>query len=206
MEVDFQYPSPWCRLFAKELRRRAAKAELRVGHSHAQEICAAAGGYKSYAAFLTTERDFSAPSQGIDVELAEARIAKLCPNSDDWERAALLDLLTDVVDDGSVPVNALAWRLAEYVDEGCTFYSDQDFYVGSVLLTEADWDACCEILASPDFRDGCYRISPWPSIAAFSNATPDQSYGGRYQVEPDSVLNVLAFIAPDDWDLLLGLD
>ncbi|WP_128082955.1 hypothetical protein [Collimonas arenae] len=73
-----------------------------------------------------------------------------------------------------------------------------------MLLTEGDWDEAGQVASEPDFRDFIAAYIPFPSIAPFAAARPHPEYEDRCQLEPGYVMNVMAFLHPNDWDEMLA--
>lgn len=200
------YFESWNRALAQELQACCKQTmRLKLKRQHTLEIVAACHGMDSHTLLhsgLTEQVNPVIPDE-IPWDYVTQRILKTAPGLSESQvvgiRAVIEQLWSEQVD----PQTAFAKRLVRNIASNCTFHGDC-LYSGSVLLPEKDWLACGEIVCRDDFEDGLAVQSPWPSILTISRASPEPCYDNHYQMEPDCILNVLAFLRPNDWDDLLA--
>jgi hypothetical protein len=200
------YIELWHKALAQELCFLVQQSlGLKLGRQHTIELIAACHNMDAAGLSLSgmlASLDPVIPN-AVPWEFVTRRILKTAPEMSAEQVAVIHSVLARLWDEESQPQLAFAKRLARIIATNCDFFEGEG-YVGSVFLLEEDWLACGQIATRDDFLDGLAEQLPWPSIVPISQARPERLYDGFYQVEPGCILNVLAFLRPDDWEDLLS--
>ncbi|NMF89996.1 hypothetical protein [Aromatoleum petrolei] len=205
--MENTYYPPLYKSLADELKSSANATGIKLGHQRSLELIAKFHGFNKYASLrengLLSGLRYPVPAAiGIDWNAVKGAISSYNDELTVDDEGPICGILYELYCDECDPLRSLSKRLARRINVTCDFGSDND-YAGTVLLDYEDWKACGDIASLDAFVDGLYRLGPWPSIAAIAMSKPDRQYGGLYPVEPGSILNILAFLRPDDWPSLL---
>lgn len=193
---------PWPKALATELQVLCAnRLSIKLGRQHSMEIISACFN-KKYASLVTDGRTVAETPdipQDIAWEYVEERIHQLMPTLSAIAVSDIKSIIEHIWVEEITPEVALVKRLARNVVENCQ-YDERFGFAGSALLTEHDWSKAGQVASGSNFREGMAVQLPFPTIAPFAQAKPLPECEYRYQMEPGCVLNVMAFLAPDDWD------
>lgn len=200
------YAIPWPKSLATELQALGRQRyDLKIRRQHAIEIIAACFGKVSASLLpdgvLATEGP--AVPEEVPWQHVRQRLRKLDPNLSAQDIENIQKILTQIWGEESTPILAFAKRLTRNIATNCQHHGN-GIYSGSVLLTEADWRQCHEVVADHSFQDHLAEPLPWPSIVPIGMARREPIYEDRYQVEPGCILNVLAFLCQESWEDLLA--
>ncbi|HCH8074835.1 TPA: hypothetical protein PKT77_003769 [Acinetobacter baumannii] len=191
--------------FADTIQKSVKNSNLRLGRSHCFELIASFFGFNTYAAlmadgFLSTDRYQDEPTVDLKKFTERAQHLGISDQVTDIVKNCLLSLHGDEQD----YLTSLVKRLTRNIKRNCNLYYDYrgPIFDSHVFLNEEDWESCGDIAASDEFEDYLFTDLPLPSLGTIV-AVHNHPIDGLYQMNPDPILNILAFVAPSQIDQLL---
>ncbi|WP_180114934.1 hypothetical protein [Acinetobacter sp. YH12063] len=191
--------------FANTVQDTVKDTSLHIGRGHCFELISAFFGFNTYAAlkadgFLSKDKYQYQPT--IDVNKLSERANRL----------EISQLVLDIVEDCLLSLHrdeqnhhiSLSKRLARNVKYNCSLYKGPrgPIFDGSVFLDEEDWKNCGDIASSNKFEDYLFIDMPWPTIATIVSVH-NNPIDGFYPINPDPILNIIAFLSPREVHKLL---
>lgn len=202
---SYSYFIPLKDYFADTIQDAVKESSLHIGRSHSFELVAAFFGFNTYAALkvdglLSKDKYQNEPK--VDLKKLTERADRLNISSEVLE--VVEDCLLSLHDDEQDHFISLVKRLARNVKHN-SYLNDTSLgpiFDSSVFLDEQDWKNCGDIASSDDFVDYQFAMTPWPTIAAIVSVH-NNPIDGFYQINPDPVLNIIAFLDPNEINQIL---
>jgi len=192
--------------FADTVQEAVRESNLQIGRSHSFELVAAFFGFNTYSA-LRADGLLSKDKYQNEPQFNLKRFAERA------DRLQISNEVLEIVQDCLLSLHydeqdhfiSLAKRLARNVKHN-SYLNDTSLgpiFDSSVFLDEEDWQNCGDIASSDDFVDYQFSITPWPTIATIVSVH-NNPIDGFYQINPDPVLNIIAFLDQNEIDQLLN--
>lgn len=199
-----EFAKSWHKCLATELQSICRADGVNVRRQHALEIIAACFGKVSAALFPGEDFATHTPEIPSDVDwvYVARRLERLDPDLSEDDIGVVLSALEQIWDEESDESLAIVKRLVRNIASNCAFHESGQ-YSGCVWLPEQDWEFCGETMGRVDFVDMLFESLPWPSIVPIASAKPQPHYDNLYQVEPGCILNLIAFLSPDQHEQFL---
>ncbi|WP_151745561.1 hypothetical protein [Acinetobacter calcoaceticus] len=202
---DYSYFISLKDYFVDTVKDAVQQSNLHICRGHCFELIAAFFGFNTYAAlkvngFLSKDKYQNEPT--VDLKKLTERASSLQISNDVLD--VVEDCLMSLHSDEQNYLISLTKRLARNVKHN-SYLSDTSIdpiFEGSVFLDEEDWKNCGDIASRNHFKDYLFTITPWPTIATIV-AVHNYSIDGFYQINPDSVLNIIEFLDPNEIQKLL---
>lgn len=202
---DYSYFISLKDYFADTVKDAVQESNLHICYGHCFELIAAFFGFNTYAALkangvLSKDKYQNVPK--VDLKKLTERASRLQISNDVLD--VVEDCLLSLHSDEKNPLISLTKRLSRNVKHN-SYLNDTSIdpiFDGSVFLDEKDWKNCGDIASRNDFNDYLFTITPWPTIATIV-AVHNYSIDGFYQINPDSVLNIIKFLDPNEIQKLL---
>jgi hypothetical protein len=200
-----KFSDPWTKSIPQELQFLCfILLGIKLGRQHSMEIIAACFGKQSSSLIIDDRLVAETPEIPLDIpwDFVEERLIKTEPNLSNEQIEGILAIIDKIWAEEFDSDIGLAKRLARNITTNCYYHGGIE-YSSSVLLTEQDWVAAGNVACRDNFQDFMAESLPWPSIMPISMAKPEKLYEDRYQMEPGCILNIMAFLCPNDWFELL---
>lgn len=184
--------------FADTVQNTVAKSNLRIGRGHCFELISSFFGFNTYAALTASgllSRDKYLYSPEIDLNKLASRANHL--NISPSVLQIVEDCLLSLHDDELDHFVSLVKRLARNVKHNTSLDKGPNgpIFSGSVFLDEIDWENCGNIASSDEFEDYQFTDMLGPTIQ-FLVLIHNNPVDGFYPINPDPILNIIAFLSP----------
>lgn len=191
--------------FADTIQSAVKEFNLHIGRSHSFELVAAFFGFNTYSALradslLSKDKYQNEPNINLEKLIERATRLQISNEVIEIVQDRLLALHYDEQDH----FISLTKRLARNVKHNSYLNNTSlgPIFDSSVFLDEEDWQNCGDIASSDDFVDYQFAMTPWPTIASIVSIH-NNPVDGFYQINPDAVLNIIAFLDPNEIDRIL---
>lgn len=191
--------------FADTIQATVENSNLHIGRGHCFELISSFFGFNTYAAlkangFLSKDKYQYKPPVDLNKLTERANRLQISDPVLEIVENCLLSLHSDEQNHRI----SLSKRLARNVKHNCSLYKAPrgPIFDSSVFLDEEDWENCGDIASSNSFEDYLFTDMPWPTIAAIVSVH-NNPIDGFYPINPDPILNIIAFLAPSEVRKLL---
>lgn len=199
-----EYYIPLVTFFADTLQNIVENNDFKMKRSYYFEIIAAFHGFKSYAAMNLDglmSQDRYIQKFLPNTHMVRERAEKLLIDNEDLIDL-LIQALSDLHQDEMIPNISLAKRLARNIQHNCQL-NRGGIFSGSAFLKDEDWELSGNIASSDEFIDFGYTYTH-PAIQYIATTRSDPYFDNYIPINPDPILNIIAFLLPQEISRLLN--